>query len=103
MICVIEFQQSVSFDDFDAMTGNNAWELELFTNIPKEKICFSVDINNVQFGLARKILSSNTFEYLPTAVFSGDISCIDSETGNVLRQVSRSLLLVSTTSGEIIY
>lgn len=93
----------ISFDDFDAMTGNNAWEIELFTNFPKEKMCFSVDINNVQFGLARKMLSSNTFEYLPTAVFSGNISCIDSETGNVLRQVSRSLLLVSTTSGEIVY
>lgn len=103
-LCVAaeNYLSKLNFDSFDALTGNNAWQLSLFDDVPKEELRFSVEINDMQFGLARQDSSTNNiYEYIPVAMLKGNISCIDSE-GNVLRECQRALVLVSTIDGSII-
>lgn len=103
-LCVAaeNYLSKLDFDSFDALSGNNAWELALFSDVPMDRLRFSVEINDMQFGLARQDSpTKNIYEYLPVAMLRGTISCIDSE-GDALREYQRALALISTIDGTII-
>lgn len=94
----------LGFSEFDEITGNTAWMLALENDLPEDGLCFNVNIDNVQFGLARRSSENETdrYQYVPATLFGGTISCINQQTGNILKEYSNPLVLTSIVDGKIL-
>ncbi len=98
------YLSGLGFSEFDGITGSTAWMQALENNLSEDEICFRVRIDSAQFGLARCGSEDGThrYRYVPAALFGGTISCMDSQTGNILKEYSNPLVLVSTEQGNIL-
>ncbi len=98
------YLSGLGFSEFDGITGSTAWMQALENDLSEDGICFRVRIDSVQFGLARCGSEDGThrYRYVPAALFGGTISCMDSQTGNILKEYSNPLVLVSTEQGNIL-
>lgn len=93
----------LDFCELDNRTGNNAQNISMYEDISFEDMGFRVEINDVQFGLARSgnDHGDDCYQYVPVALFVGNISCTEKRNSSIIKEFPATVVVVNAVDGSI--